>query len=157
MICIFCAKIQIKDFATFFFLSKLDFSPSVMEHLLQYGFRSQWILIISIMKLLFILTYLSLISGQSHGFRLPSPLDYYNYKTKIRTTTQTPISTTSSQNELSPKDIQLQRILKEWLIRNRAVIHKGLPTYFKLQKYIDPSMPPPTKLRLSRLMSRLIF
>ena len=137
----------------------MDFSPSVMEHLLQYGFRSQWILIISIMKLLFIVTYLSLISEQSHGFRLPSPLDYYNYKTKIRTTTQTPISTTSSPNELSPKDIQLQWILKEWLIRNREVIFKGLPTYFKIQKYIDPSMPPTTKLRLSRLMmmSRLIF
>ena len=158
----FTIIVQIRDLASVFvknvFSRKVIFWPSVIEHLLQHGFRSQWILINSIMKLLFVLIYLSLISEQSHGFRLPSPLDYYNYKTKIRTTTQTPISTTSSQNERSPKDIQLQRILKEWLIRNREVIHKGLPTYFKIQKYIDPSMPPTTKLRLSRLMmSRLIF
>ena len=152
---------QIRDLASLFvknvFSRKVEFWPCVIEHLLQYGFRSQWILINSIMKLLFVLIYLSLISEQSHGFRLPSPLDYYNYHTKIKTTTQKPISTTSSQDEHHPKDIQLRRILKEWLIRNREFIHKGLPTYFKLQKYIDPSMPPPTKLRLSRLMSRLIF
>ena len=109
------------------------------------------------MKFTFILIYLSLIStDQSHGFKLPSPLEYYNYRRKISSITQEPSLPTSSQAELSRKDAELQRILKEWLIRNQEIVYRGLPTYFKiLRKNIGPTTPT-TELRLSRL-SRLSF
>ena len=63
------------------------------------------------MKLLLIFIYISIFVCQvGLGFRLPSPLDYYNYERRQTTTQEEP--TGDTQNIAISNDVQVQRILK---------------------------------------------
>ena len=107
----------------------------------------QWIFVATIMKLIFVLTSIFLICiQQSPGFRLPSPLNYYNYNRKTnsqeprfatyrKTTTQEPRFANDPETPEPPiSHNELQRILKIFFIRNQE-----FDPFFH-QKNVDPTL-----------------
>ena len=128
-------------------LSKIQLSRVQMSSCLRLVFISQiqWIFVATIMKLIFVLTSIFLIwIQQSPGFRLPSPLNYYNYNRKNRITTQEPIFAADPETPETPISTnELQQILKIFFIRNQEF------DLFLHQKNVDPTAPgrgPPQRL-----------
>ena len=85
------------------------------------------------MKLLLIFIYISIFVCQvGLGFRLPSPLDYYNYERRQTTTQEEP--TGDTQNSAISNDVQVQRILK--VINDGLQELKRIPINFT-QEIVD--------------------
>ena len=85
------------------------------------------------MKLLLIFIYISIFVCQvGLGFRLPSPLDYYNYERRQTTTQEEP--TGDTQNIAISNDVQVQRILK--VINDGLQELKRIPINFT-QEIVD--------------------
>ena len=87
------------------------------------------------MKLLLIFIYISIFVCQvGLGFRLPSPLDYYNYERRQTTTQEEP--TGDTQNIAISNDVQVQRILK--VINDGLQELKRIPINFNFtQEIVD--------------------